>query len=107
MSIPVFSRIAQYEFANLKRVTQQLVANVIQQESKLVLNLDELKKRKAEIKEERQKRHEEDLQTLKERMTPDRLRALELSAMKGASDWLTTQPTPRVGEFYLNEKRVL
>ena len=92
MSIPVFSRIAPHELSNSRKVTKQLVTNILQQESKLVLNLDELRKQKLEIKEERQKRHNEDLLALKEKMTPDQLRALELSAMKGASAWLTTQP---------------
>ena len=58
----------------------------------MVLNLDELKKRKAKIKEERQKWYEDDLQILKERMSSDNLRPLEFTSTKGASAWIATQP---------------
>lgn len=85
MYIPVFSCIAPFRFANSKKVTQQVVGDVTQQESKLLLNLDELKKLKAGNKEERHKSYKDDLQTLKEWMISEQLRALELSSMKGAS----------------------
>ena len=88
----VFSRIAPHELPNCREVTKQLVSNILQQESKLVLNLDELRKQKLEMKKERQKRHNDDLLAPKEKMTPYQLRALKLSSMKGASAWLTTQP---------------
>ena len=53
---------------------------------------DKLKKQKANVKDEQQKRHNDVLQALNEKMTSDQLRALELTSMKGASAWFTTQP---------------
>ena len=92
LGIPIFSAVADHEFANSRIATEQLVE--MDDEHRMTS--------RRKIVNTREERYNTILQQLRERMSQEQLRANNLAKMKGASSWLTTLPL-KLENFNLNK----
>ena len=92
LAIPIFSAVADHEFANSRIATEQLVE--MDDEHRMTS--------RRKIVNTREERYNTILQQLRERMSQEQLRANNLAKMKGASSWLTTLPL-KLENFNLNK----
>ena len=87
-------------------MSDQLCNNIKNQVTEFNLNFDELRKDKASIMREKDRRNKDLLEELKSRMTREQVRANDLASMKGSSSWLNTIPL-KSERFALNEREFL
>ena len=91
------------EYTNSKTLTEQLTSFIITQNVDGEIDKDKLKKSKQEIRLQRRQHQEGILENLKGKMEPDKLRLLEASLEKGASNWLSCLPLTDYG-FNINKQ---
>jgi hypothetical protein len=84
LAIPIFSNIAEFEFANSRLATQQLVINIKNQDSTSPVDREQYKTSKKNIIKTGI-RNNRILEQIRVKMNPEKLRANDLSRMKGAS----------------------
>ena len=98
LAIPIFSTMAELEWANSREATKQLVEHVYNQDSADPLDTE------LQLKASRRRIAKEEfsnslMQQLRERMSSEKLRANDFTKMKGGSSWLTTLPKVRKLQF--------
>ena len=89
LAIPIFSNVAEFEFAHSRLATQQLVINIKNQDSTSPVDREQYKTSRKNIIKAREERNNRILEQIRVKMNPEKLRANDLSRMKGASSWLT------------------
>ena len=103
LAIPIFSNVAEFEFANSRLATQQLVINIKNQDSTSPVDREQYKISRKNIINAREERNNRILEQVRVKMDPEKLRANDLSRMKGASSWLTILPL-KSENFVLNKR---
>jgi hypothetical protein len=103
LAIPIFSNVAEFELANSRLATQQLVINIRNQYSTAPADRELYKISRKNIIKAREERNNRILEQIRVKMNPEKLRANNLSRMKGASNWLTILPL-KSENFVLNKK---
>lgn len=103
LAIPIFSTLADLEFANSRTATEQLVEHIYNQDSTAPVDTEQLKTSRRKIANVREELSNSLLQQLCENMNPEQRRANELARMKGGSTWLTTLPL-KSENFTLNKR---
>ena len=103
MAIPIFSAVADIEFANSRAATEQLIEHISNQDSTAPMDSEQLKTAKRMITNTWEELNNTTLQQLREKMIPEQLRANDLAKMRGASSWLTTLPL-KSENFDLNKR---
>ena len=91
------------EYTNSKMLSEQLTNFIITQNVDGEIDKEKLNKSKQEIRLKRRAHQENLLENLKAKMEPDKLRLLEASLEKGASNWLSCLPLTEYG-FNLNKQ---
>ena len=87
------SKIADEEFQNSRKMTENLTAAIKSQQRDIPDDLDDLSRVcKLHIRTERRARQVEVLEDLKLRMSPDQIRVNEIAKESGSSNWLTCLP---------------
>ena len=97
--IPVFSKISDREFKNSVMASKQLALNIANQISHLEFDINKIRNG---ISTKRSDDHKNLLESLRENMSKDQLRANDLARKKGASSWLGCLPLKR-DDFVLNK----
>ena len=92
LTIPIFSAVADLEFANSCAAGEQLFEHINNQESIAPVDSEQIKTSRRRIANNRGEVNNTILQQLCEKMSPEQLRANDLAKMKGALSWLTTLP---------------
>ena len=103
LAIPIFSNVAEFEFANSRLATQQLVINIKNQDSTSPVDREQYKISRKNIINAREERNNRILEQVRVKMDPEKLRANDLSRLKGASSWLTILPL-KSENFVLNKR---
>ena len=103
LAIPIFSTIADLDFLNSRAATEQLIKHISNQDSIAPMDSEQLKTSKKRFANTRKELTNTILQQLREKMSPEQLRANDLAKMKGASSWLTTFPL-KSENFDLNKR---
>ena len=103
IGIPIYEELCTREYENSRKVTSPLTPKIVAQEEQYVYDKVREKKIDAEIKKVREEAHALKLGTLRSSMTPQQIRANDLSQLKGASAWLTSLPLKEEG-FSLNKR---
>ena len=103
MGIPIFTEIAEREYANSRAATEKLTTNIRQQQQHYVIDEAEEREIQARIKKGRKDQEEKDLKEIRSNMAKDQLRANDLAQMKGASAWLNALPLKDEG-YTLNKR---
>ena len=89
--IPIFPAVVDLEFANSRVATEQLVEHINNQESTAPVDSEKLNTSRRRIASTREELNNFILLQLSE-MSPEQLRANDLTKMRGALSWLTTFP---------------
>ena len=84
LAIPIFSAVADLEFANSRAATEQLIKHISNQDSTAPMDSKQLKTSRRRITNTREELNNTILQQLRERMRPEQLKANDLAKMKGA-----------------------
>ena len=93
-----------YEFAASTNITGNLTNIIINQEADFSnYNIEEVKKTICEVKTEKERRLQIELQQVRELVDEKMQRILELSQEKGSGAWLTAQPIQSLG-YTLNKQ---
>ena len=95
---------ADFEFANSRAATEQLVEHINNQDGTAPVDTEQLKTTRRRIAIAKEKQSSSLLQTLRENMSSEQLRANDLATMKGGSSWLTTLPL-KSENFGLNKRQ--
>ena len=103
LAIPIFSAVADFECANSRSATEQLVEYIINQDSTALLDSEQLMNSRRRIANTREELNNNILQQLREKLNPEQRRANDLTMMKGASSWLTILPL-KSENFDLNKR---
>ena len=103
LGIPRFYEICEDEYRNSQRITEHLNTKIIAQDNVYIPDRAREKEIEATIKREREKKHEENLEILRQTMTKKQKRGNDVARMKGASAWLTALPSKEDG-FDLNKR---
>ena len=103
MGIPIFANLCESEFRNSSVLTKQISTNIKNQVVKLDFDAREYRSAMNKIKESKVNAFKDTLRELRERMTPDQLRANDLSQLPGASSWLQSLPL-KDNDFVLNKR---
>ena len=104
MLIPIFSTMADFEFADSRAATEQLVEHIYNQDSTAPVDTEQLKTTRRRIAIAKEEQSSSLLQQLRENMSSEQLRANDLATMKGGSSWLTTLPLKSETDFSLNKR---
>ena len=103
LGIPVYQEECTKEYQNSRKVTELLTPKIVAQE----LHYEQDRRREKDIDREirnvREKAHQEKLDHLRSQMTRAQLRANDIAQMKGASAWLTSLPLEDEN-FVLNKR---
>ena len=95
LAIPIFSALAVREYSNSRKITASITNRIKQQNTNAVVDdTNTIETRKA-ITKSRNDEEASLLNRLRENMTVEKLRANDLSCLKGASSWLTPYPLKR------------
>jgi len=92
LGIPIFSELADHEFANSTLLTEQLQKNILSQEPPNNIDNEAIKKTKSRIKLNKTEHNKQLLKTTRETLPDDKNKLIDISCEKGASLWLTTLP---------------
>ena len=103
LAIPIFSSIAELEFFNSRAATDQLIKHINDQVITAQIDNTLLKNSKRNIVKAREEHNDTILQQLRAKMSPEQLRANDLTMMKGASSWLTILPL-KAEDYNLNKR---
>ena len=103
LATPIFSAVADLEFANSLAAAEQLVEHISNQESTAPVDSKKLKNSRRRIANTREELSDTILQQLSEKMSPEQLRANDLAKIKDALSWLTTLPL-KSENFNLNKR---
>ena len=103
MAIPIFTKKAPIEYGNSRSACTQHIRNIKNQTFEYVFDEEEAANARKEINSSRKAIHEADEVVVKAKLDGDKLRALDLSQMKGASSWLTAMPLEQE-HFTLNKR---
>ena len=103
LAIPIFSTMAELEWANSREATKQLVEHIYNQDSAAPLDTEQLKASRRRIAKAKEEFSNSLMQQLRERMSSEKLRANDFTKMKGGSSWLTTLPL-KSENFSLNQR---
>ena len=92
LGIPIFSENSKIEYNNSRRITETLTSKIVAQERNYIID-EEAEKAKARAqKKEKEERNQKILDGLRQKMTPEKIRANDLAQLKGGSIWLTSLP---------------
>ena len=83
---------AEREFSNSRRITEQLQSNITNQVRHNNVDTDEIKKTKAKIKSEKCEMFKRKLEAIKEKVSDEKRKLIEINSETGASLWLSTLP---------------
>ena len=97
LGIPIFSEIAEREFKNYQMLTECLQNNNISQTRQSVIDQAKLKKLKSTIKGEKVKRQRSILDSIKENVSDEMMKLIDLCTERGALLWLSTLPIKEEG----------
>ena len=103
LAIPIFFSIAELEFFNSRAATDQLIKHINDQVITAQIDNTLLKNSKRNIVKAREEHNDTVLQQLRAKMSPEQLRANDLTMMKGASSWLTILPL-KAEDYNLNKR---
>ena len=103
MGIPIFTEIADREYANSRAATKKLTTKILEQQQQYTVDEAEEREIQARIKNARRSQEEKDLKENRKNMSKDQLRANDLAQMKGASAWLNALPLENEG-YTLNKR---
>ena len=103
LAIPIFSTMANFESANSRASTEQLVKHIYNQDSTAPVDTEQLITTTRRIAIAKEEQSSSILQQLRENMNPEQLRANDLARMKGGPSCLTTLPL-KSGNFSLNKR---
>ena len=103
LAIPIFSTMADFEFANSRAATEQLVEHIYNQDGTAPVDTEQLKTTGRRIAIAKEEQSSSLLQQLRENMSSEQLRANDLATMKGGSSWLSTLPL-KSENFSLNKR---
>ena len=103
LGIPILKEQAAIEFKNSFNVTKALQEDIISQNIRNIEVDEKIKETKLTIKKEKVTRNKEILQSIKEHVSPEKRKLLEISIENGASTWLTTLPIKDEG-FQLDKQ---
>ena len=95
---------ADFEFANSRAATEQLVEHIYNQDGTTTVDTEQLKTTRKRITIAKEEQSSSLLQQLRENMSSEQLRANDLATMKGDSSWLTTLPL-KSENFSLNKRQ--
>lgn len=87
LTLPIFSAVADLEFANSCAAGEQLFEHINNQESIVPVDSEQIKTSRRGIANNRGELNNTILQQLCEKMSPEQLRANDLEKMKGALSW--------------------
>ena len=104
LAIPIYTTMADFEFANFRAATEQLVEHIYNQDSTAPVDTEQLKTTRRRIAIAKEEQSSSLLQQLRENMSSEQLRANDLAMMKGGSSWLTTLPLKSETDFSLNKR---
>jgi len=103
LGLPIYAETSTIEYNNSRRITENLSSNIVSQEREYVID-EEAEKAKARAqKKEKEDRNEKILDGLRQKMTPEKVRANDLAQLKGGSMWLTSLPLKTEG-FAFNKR---
>ena len=103
LSIPIFGKSCKNEYTNSRLACDQFIQNIKAQTTEFVFNDENFMRNKNEIINRRKRRFDEIEESLRRELTNEKVRALDLSQKKGASNWLSAFPSEKEG-FYLNKR---
>ena len=102
LALPIFAQISDLEFYNSTLITKDLCTRIKTQQREYSKDKDVSVKKK-HIAEQKKERHNNLLMDLRQEMTDDKIRLLELSQEIGASSWLSVLPLTDEG-YVLNKQ---
>ena len=105
LGIPVFAKLAEMEYNNSRRATQNLASKIIAQDEHYTINQQQQQQREIErnITTNKNEQYQQDLENIRRNMSKEELRANDLAQLKGGSSWLTSLPLKEEG-FVLNKR---
>ena len=95
--IPIFHEQAEVEYNNSRRITTELTSLIIAQQMEYMVDELTIKKIKLKIKNEKENRHKNVMEHLKDNMSEKSKRLLQLSTERSVSNWLTMLPIAEYG----------
>ena len=101
MGINIPLELSDIFYQNLRKMTQVLVDQIIHQHDPDFVHENREKSPGLEIREDKQKREEENVNWLKQQLNPQQSNVYEAITEKGASDWLSALPL-KDQDFYLS-----
>ena len=87
---------AKLEYENSRKVCEQQVNNIKLHKVDYSFDMEKFKKIKKEFESTRLLKNQEIETDLRNKLSAEQIRALDLSKMKGASSWLTTIPNESI-----------
>ena len=92
LGLVIFSKIADMEFNNSRKLTEPLSKLQLQQINTYDVQNDEIKKIKNEIKKEKQNLHSTILLDIRSKLPEEKIKLNDINQEPGASTWLSTLP---------------
>lgn len=103
LGIPEFVKIADMEYSNSRRITEELTNHIINQNKDYKMDPEKMQPIKNEIKLKRNLYHQKLLEDIRAKMSKEETRLNDINQELGASSWLTTLPIKDEG-FTLNKQ---
>ena len=97
------SEISETQYNNSKSITSSLSNTVVEQTHLTEEDRNNIKTRKNEVKREAERCRQVKLREVKEELSEEKLKSLELISEQGASSWLSTLPLHRY-DFHLEKQ---
>ena len=92
LNIPLFHELSKIEYENSRKITKGLTTLITKQDVNYTVSSTELSNLKCQIKGEKEGRHKETLNNLKQTMNKEQQRLNEINQEKGVSNWLLVLP---------------
>ena len=92
MGISIFSEIANREFSNSEVLTEQIQKNILNQEPQNNIQREVIKELKTKFKKVKSSYYQRCLKIIREGLSEDKNKLIDISREPGASLWLTTVP---------------
>ena len=97
LAIPIIKDIAKMEYANSRRITEELALSINTQDLSYNVDTSNIKKKKDKVKCEKELFHKNKLDQILENLNVKQKRLNEMAREKGVSNWLNTYPLKEYG----------
>ena len=103
LGIIIRSELSDIQYKNSVYITKSLTHNILNQNQKLEIDVNDVKRKKNKASIEKLKRNVSILEKLKNDLTTQQKRIIECTSEKGASSWLSALPLQKY-DFYLDKQ---